>query len=183
MQNSPTGNAYSLTGWLTHNQTIQAIATVCTIVAGAVLLFAALRFAWRYLQIAYRKSFVVAVQTLRRQFRRQIVRASNDIHYHFAMTVYYGAVSAIGFFVPLLISLLPLPFLLPVVAASLLLFTAYGVFFAILVAWIALKVTRRRRLKDIRWRRLRHGSSGPGSTSRQGSSVERHGRARASLRK
>jgi hypothetical protein len=82
-----------------------------------------------------------------------------DLHLHFAMTVYLGAISAVSFFVPLLISTLPIlstpKLFLVAMIFSLTIFVAYGVGFALLLAWVAVTVVHRRRRARRRALRLR----------------------------
>lgn len=143
-----------MTAWLTHNQIIQAAATICTIAGGAVLLIAAARFVWRFLREAYRTSFKRALKSVRSAFRHQIVWSALDLHYHFALTTYYGSIAAIGLFVPLMFASLPLSFLLAPVGLAVSVFALYGLVFAAFLTWISLKVVRRRSRR--RRRRMRN---------------------------
>jgi len=154
--NQSQGAVQPFMSFLTHNQTIQAVATICTLLGGLVLLVAALRFVWRRARDVYLTSFKAALKKWRGFIRLTIVLAAADIHIFMAAVVYFGCVAALGLMVPLILSALSLTYAKPVAAAmagALVLFAVYGVGFTLVLIWLAITVLRRRVRKRTRiWR-------------------------------
>lgn len=158
MQGVPDSTNYSLTSWLTHNQTIQAIATICTLLAGGAFLFTTLRFAWRFVREVYQTSFKRTLKRWRRAYKLLVILAAADVHIFVGAVVYFGSFAAIGFLLPLFITSLAVnyaPYLRSIVSGAIAMFIVYGVAFVGALLWLSRQVVRRRLRRRSRARRMK----------------------------